>query len=349
MRGIPGTGKSTTISRLREAILGLDRATAADSDAMMLVKTNSGSARSTSHIEIVVCSADAYFVDRTTGHYTFDRSKLQQAHTSCFNSFLEAIKAPRQNPGIESTRFVVVDNTNTRLREYERYVKAAERQAHVSAVYVIELSATLNSAPIKSRAACENAIATCAERNVHHVSLDICGAMHARWEQDARAIVIPAGGVAAFASVNDGGADGKGKGHTEIAPGAQSGILAVVTELAFPSAYHLFPSELASARCAVVHDAPPSTAKEYAVRRGGHSSSFEARTWAEHLQGHSIEAMANSLMFLCLPDTPDGTDGEAGTDLDLRLFPVRRSWSAVDAESERAVAQATRWACGREN
>ena len=191
MRGISGSGKSTAVRRLRKAL-------AASSGGGYDVDDDGW---------FVVCSADDFFVDRETGQYAFDRALLPDAHAACFRRFQGAISSssssslssvssssssssassssgaqsqdpPRRMP----SRFVVVDNTNTKRWEYAKYVKAAEAERRVAAVRVLELSVTtandLNEVleedylveddsreTTSSKGVDEAAIAACAARN----------------------------------------------------------------------------------------------------------------------------------------------------------------------------------------
>ena len=75
----------------------------------------------------VVCSADHYF-----GHgknYRFDASKLGAAHNQCFELFKEAVNAGKPD--------IVIDNTNTMLKEFKRYIEYAEQ--HGYKVHVVRL------------------------------------------------------------------------------------------------------------------------------------------------------------------------------------------------------------------
>jgi len=90
MRGVPGSGKSTYINKL---------------------KPRSGYAK-------VICSADHFFIDEN-GVYNFDASKLDQAHKECYKKFINAVKSP-------IVGLIVVDNTNIRLHEISPYVRFAQ-------------------------------------------------------------------------------------------------------------------------------------------------------------------------------------------------------------------------------
>ena len=93
MRGLPGTGKSTFVRALREAL-----------PQQMLT----------------VCSADFFF--EKEGRYTFDLSQLYAAHLSCKAKFEEALA--------KLTSFIVVDNTNVTRRDYQKYISLASQTGY---------------------------------------------------------------------------------------------------------------------------------------------------------------------------------------------------------------------------
>jgi len=103
----------------------------------------------------VIVSADHYF--EQGGKYKFDQTKLPAAHAWCFKNFESALKVGKP--------LVVVDNTNTRKWEMERYVEAAK-----AAGYDVDVV----------RLVCDPAVA--AARNVHQVPVDAVAAMAARFE-----------------------------------------------------------------------------------------------------------------------------------------------------------------------
>lgn len=88
MRGVPGSGKSSYISRKCP--------------------------------DAFVCSADNFFMNpNESGElvYQFDAKQLNDAHSACFLAFRDACA--------RGMRKVVVDNTNTRLFEMSPYVMLA--------------------------------------------------------------------------------------------------------------------------------------------------------------------------------------------------------------------------------
>jgi len=64
-----------------------------------------------------VCSADEYFIG-PDGNYFFVRENLGLAHQRCFNLFQVGLE--------NSLPFVILDNTNTEIWEFEKYLAAAQ-------------------------------------------------------------------------------------------------------------------------------------------------------------------------------------------------------------------------------
>lgn len=84
MRGVPGAGKSTYLSKTAP--------------------------------NAVVCSADHFFV-RADGKYVFEAAQLQRAHETCFSTFIGLIANER-------VKLIAVDNTNLTWWEAGRYIEA---------------------------------------------------------------------------------------------------------------------------------------------------------------------------------------------------------------------------------
>lgn len=102
----------------------------------------------------VVASADHYF-----GHgdnYKFDHTKLGKAHDFCYDTFTAAV---------DSGREVVVDNTNTKLKEFKRYLDYAAKKG--CTVEVVRLKVDPKVA---------------AARNVHGVPYDTVMNMQNRFQ-----------------------------------------------------------------------------------------------------------------------------------------------------------------------
>lgn len=90
IRGAPGAGKSTIARALINSVLF---------DA---------------YIE-----ADNYF--QVNGKYEFNINLIQEAHDYCFNSALEQMKRGRN---------IIISNTNTRKRDYQKYLDLAEKYGY---------------------------------------------------------------------------------------------------------------------------------------------------------------------------------------------------------------------------
>lgn len=113
----------------------------------------SGSGKSTKaqeyaseHPGTAVVSADNYFM--RDGNYEFVASLLHKAHAFCFEEFMKALAS-------DSVQTVIVDNTNTRHRERETYIKAAKSLGHSTYLWVLDVDEKV-----------------AAERNIHAVPLE---------------------------------------------------------------------------------------------------------------------------------------------------------------------------------
>ena len=105
MRGISGAGKSTLVKKLEDHFLfKMDW-------------------------ESFTCSADSYFM--INDKYEFNPHLLTEAHSHCFNTFLEDMKHAEQLLDEEPDSkgcVIFVDNTNTERWEYTPYYLGAESQ-----------------------------------------------------------------------------------------------------------------------------------------------------------------------------------------------------------------------------
>jgi len=123
VRGIPGSGKSTFAKRWLSVALAMRPG----------------------HTGIIV-SADSYFTD-SEGNYNFDASKLWLAHKQCQHKFAQALT--------KGTNLIIVDNTNTTLKEVDIYRTPALLVANN--VWVWEL---------------QTLVETCLQRQSHNVPED---------------------------------------------------------------------------------------------------------------------------------------------------------------------------------
>jgi predicted kinase len=111
-------------------------------------------------LSVQICSADHYFV-QAGGTYEFKPHKLCDAHAECLRCCIDALYR-----GVE---LVIIDNTNTRLREFETYAKLATAMGYE--IQIKELRPSSNSD-----------IETWHQRCLHHVPLDKIRQMDDRWE-----------------------------------------------------------------------------------------------------------------------------------------------------------------------
>ena len=120
IRGLPGSGKSTLAKQLCGSMEWFE--------------------------------ADHYFIDKTTGSYMFDATKLSAAHRWC----LEKTKEAMQSGG------AVVSNTFTTKKELLPYFELAKSMGVIPVVYH-----------------CQNQFGS-----IHNVPEETMDRMRARWESD---------------------------------------------------------------------------------------------------------------------------------------------------------------------
>lgn len=105
---------------------------------LVIMRGAPGSGKSTyvkqNYPNAVVCSADFYHTDEN-GNYNWRPENVAAAHASCQANCSHAMA--------ESQEVVVVDNTNTRLKEMQPYLKLAETLGYE--VVVVQLTMPLES------------------------------------------------------------------------------------------------------------------------------------------------------------------------------------------------------------
>jgi predicted kinase len=104
LRGLPGSGKSTFAKQIWN--------------------------------EYAICEADKYFVDKESGEYRFDASKLKEAHSWCKNE----VEIRMLDNQINSQYYaeIVVSNTFTQEWEMEEYHKLAEKYGYMVFSIIVE-------------------------------------------------------------------------------------------------------------------------------------------------------------------------------------------------------------------
>ena len=120
LKGCPGSGKSTYAKRLSKKFFELYS------------------------VKSTICSADDFFM--VNGSYVYDPAKIGLAHMICFKKAAKAFES--------GTTLVIIDNTNTKLRDYKKYIDAA-----VDYKIVIRTIGETTDEFIK----------LCCERNIHSV------------------------------------------------------------------------------------------------------------------------------------------------------------------------------------
>lgn len=98
LRGIPGSGKTFMAEKLRRMQENLNRT-------------------------VVVCSADHFFTNPSTGEYVFYAEKVGQAHADCMRLFLAAVR----DPNVDT---IIVDNCNIDLHAISPYIAIADADGH---------------------------------------------------------------------------------------------------------------------------------------------------------------------------------------------------------------------------
>lgn len=116
--------------------------------------------------EAVICSADHYFI--TDKGYKFDERKLGLAHQSCLDRARESMEA-----GLN----VIIDNTNSRLNEYRKYIELANELGYEVAVIEL-LCRTRDEAEAMGH------------RTVHKVPMEAVMRMWNRWQMDPNSLLL---------------------------------------------------------------------------------------------------------------------------------------------------------------
>ena len=104
LAGVSGSGKSTLAAILQDLVVQ-----EMDSYDLCGIIQDCG-----------ICSADHYF--ESEDGYKFDASKLKEAHESCRNHFDLLIESQAD--------LVIVDNTNTSMKECQYYLDKAEENGY---------------------------------------------------------------------------------------------------------------------------------------------------------------------------------------------------------------------------
>lgn len=142
LRGISGSGKTTLSSKLSN-LLGSNKT--------------------------VCCSADNYFI--VDGRYTFDFTKISEAHTSCINEMETALCSPNIN-------YIIMDNTHTRMW----HLLNAETIAKKYDVKIFYIDIIVPN---------ESHFYICLKRQSHNVPHDVLLEQWNNFEENPKSIKIP--------------------------------------------------------------------------------------------------------------------------------------------------------------
>ena len=140
LRGLPGSGKSHLSRNCSESLEN----------------------------KATICSADDYFTQ--SDHYNFVQGSLPEAHSQCYENFLQAL--------IDGKKLVVIDNTNSMLWEYRNYTylcKLLDIQCHVLEI------------PHPN----QQVVSGYCDRNQHKVDMASIASYTKRWEEDKQAMLVP--------------------------------------------------------------------------------------------------------------------------------------------------------------
>ena len=108
---------------------------------LYLIRGVSGAGKSTFAKKIVghdflVCEADKYFINKETGEYKFDASKIKDAHKFCQDTVETYMKDSLVNN--QFYREIAVSNTFTQEWEMDQYFKLAKEYGYTVFSIVVE-------------------------------------------------------------------------------------------------------------------------------------------------------------------------------------------------------------------
>ena len=108
---------------------------------LYIVRGCSGAGKSTLAKKIVghdflVCEADKYFINKETGEYKFDASKIKDAHKFCQDTVETYMKDSLIND--QFYREIAVANTFTQEWEFQPYFELAEKYGYKTFSIVVE-------------------------------------------------------------------------------------------------------------------------------------------------------------------------------------------------------------------
>lgn len=112
LRGVSGAGKSTYAKKLQKRFWSFYES-----------KTSHRFRHAASWVDYpAIASADNYFL-RPDGKYDFNGKFLADAHAWCFSEAKRFM--------FSGVRVIILDNTNTRKWEYEKYIELAKQSGYI--------------------------------------------------------------------------------------------------------------------------------------------------------------------------------------------------------------------------
>ncbi len=161
LRGLPGSGKSTLCTTFNSSNIEI-------CSADLYFENGSGLLKNREKKRLVAEGIDIY-------NHVFSVDKLNDAHQFCWEKYQKAIEDRLSG----KIRQIIVDNTNSQKREYQKYWDGAVDYS--LKVAIIEVAC---SGPSQVSVFCR--------RSRHNVPQRTCHAMFARWERDPRAFILDA-------------------------------------------------------------------------------------------------------------------------------------------------------------
>ena len=114
-----------------------------------------------------ICSADDYFC--MSGEYNFEKDELKKAHDFCYNTCVEYLHNRKDT--------VIIDNTNSTLKEYKKYIDAGNCFGYM--VIILEIYCANTECAISFNKRC-----------THKISLNDELIMFNRWETNDNAYLV---------------------------------------------------------------------------------------------------------------------------------------------------------------
>lgn len=116
----------------------------------------------------VIVSADNYFFNEA-GEYKYDSQKLDDAHQFSYRTAKMCIR--------NLCKTIVIDNTNSTLKEYKNYIQLGESNDYKIIILEIECSNKTDAIIM-------------GKRNTHHKNIKATLSMYSRWEMEEKALYI---------------------------------------------------------------------------------------------------------------------------------------------------------------